>query len=114
METKVCKKCGRELPIENFYTNKSLKGGHDNTCKECKSNYSKEWAKKNREKKRTQKIENERIEFEKKYKIYTCKELAPFTPRELMLELKARGYTGDLLFQEIKVTEHRISLSKLE
>lgn len=114
METKICRKCGRELPIENFYTNKSLKGGHDNCCKECKSAYSKEWQKKNREKKKAQKIENERIEFEKKYKVYTNRELAKFKPRELMLELKARGYEGELVFREVKVTEHRINLSKLE
>ena len=114
METKVCKRCGRELPLENFYVNKSLKGGHDNTCKECKNTYAKEWQKKNKEKKKAQKIENERIEFEKKYKIYTDKELAKFTPRELILELKARGYEGDLLYREVKVTEHRINLSKIE
>ena len=114
METKVCKHCGRELPLENFYVNKSLKGGHDNTCKECKNTYAKEWQKKNKEKKKAQKIEEERIEFEKKYKIYTNRELAKFTPRELMLELKARGYEGELLFREVKVTEHRINLSKIE
>jgi hypothetical protein len=73
-----------------------------------------ECAKRSREKKKLQAKENERIEFEKKYKIYTNRDLAKFTPRELMLELKARGYTGDLLYQEIKVTEHRINLSKLE
>jgi hypothetical protein len=114
METKVCSKCGRELPIENFYTNKSLKDGHDNCCKECKSAYSREWARRRAAKKRAEKIENERVEFEKKYKIYTNKDLAKFTPRELMLELKARGYEGELLFREVKVTEHRISLGKLE
>ena len=114
METKVCKKCGRELPLENFYVNKSLKGGHDNTCKECKNTYAKEWQKKNKEKKKAQKIEEERIEFEKKYKIYTYKELAPFTPRELMLELKARGYEGELVFIEHIVKEHRINLNKLD
>lgn len=114
METKVCKKCGRELPLENFYVNKSLKGGHDNTCKECKNTYAKEWQKKNREKKMAQKIEEERIEFEKKYKIYTNKDLAKFTPRELMLELKARGYEGELVFIEHIVKEHRINLNKLD
>ena len=61
-----------------------------------------------------EKKKEEMAEFEKKYKIYTNRELAKFTPRELMLELKARGYTGDLLYQEVKVTEHRINLSKLE
>ena len=99
METKVCKKCGRELPLENFYVNKSLKGGHDNTCKECKNTYAKDWQKKNRE---------------KKYKIYTNKELAKFTPRDLMLELKARGYEGELVFIEHIVKEHRINLNKLD
>ena len=114
IRTKVCKKCGKELPIENFYTNKSLKGGHDNTCRECKNAYSKEWAKKNREKKKLQAKENERIEFEKKYKIYTNPELAKFTPRELMLELKARGYIGELLFVEVIRKEHRINLATFE
>jgi hypothetical protein len=114
METKVCNKCGRELPVESFGKNHTCKDGRCGTCKDCKNAYTKEWWKKNQEKKKAQAKENERIEFEKKYKIYTCKELAPFTPRELMLELKARGYTGDLLYQEVKITEHRINLSKLE
>ena len=114
METKVCKHCGRELPLENFYVNKSLKGGHDNTCKECKNTYAKEWQKKNKEKKKAQKIEEERIEFEKKYKIYTDKELAKFTPSQLILELKARGYVGTLLYEEVIVNKHFIDLSKYE
>lgn len=114
METKVCRKCGRELPVDSFYPNKSLKGGYDNSCKECKNEYAKEWAKKNREKKKAQKIENERVEFEKKYKIYTNKELAKFTPRELMLELKARGYVGELPYVEVIRKEHRINLATFE
>lgn len=114
METKVCKKCGRELPISDFYTNGKAKDGLATYCKECSNVLSVEYARKRRARKKEEAKENERIAFESKYKIYTCKELAPFTPRELMLELKARGYTGDLLYQEIKVTEHRINLSKLE
>lgn len=114
METKVCKKCGRELPISDFYTNSKAKDALATYCKECSNVLSVEYARKRRARKKAEAKENERIEFEKKYKIYTCKELAPFTPRELMLELKARGYTGDLLYQEVKVTEHRINLSKLE
>lgn len=113
METKVCRKCGRELSTENFFKNHTCKNGIDTICKDCKTAYQREWQKKNREKKKLQAKENERIEFEKKYKVYTCKELAPFTPRELMLELYARGYEGELLYKEIKVTEHRINLSKL-
>lgn len=110
METKVCKKCGRELTIDNFARNKATTDGLQHECKECKSAYMKEYFKRKKEKK----VENERIEFEKKYKIYTNKDLAKFQPRELMLELKARGYEGELVFREVKVTEHRINLSKLD
>lgn len=27
METKICKKCGKELPVDKFYKNKSQKDG---------------------------------------------------------------------------------------
>lgn len=49
-----------------------------------------------------------------KHKVYTNPVLAPITPRELMMELKARGYEGELVFKEIKITEHRINLSRLQ
>ena len=114
IKTKVCSKCGRELPIENFYKNHTCKDGFDTTCKECKNAYAKEWQKNNREKKKARKIEEERIAFESKYKIYTDKELAKFTPRQLILELKARGYVGTLLYEEVVVNKHFIDLSKYE
>ena len=110
METKVCKKCGKELPVENFSLNRRSPDGRHSECKECKRLYMKEyWLRKKSKKK-----EAERLEFEKKHKVYTNRDLAMFTPRELMLELKARGYEGELVFREVKVTEHRISLGKLE
>lgn len=114
MGTRICRKCGRELPTEAFYKNHTCKDGVDTICKECKTAYQKEWQKKNKEKKKAQAKENERIEFEKKYKIYTNKELAKFTPRELILELKARGYVGTLLFEEVIANKHFIDLSKYE
>mgnify|MGYP003295865228 CR=1 FL=1 len=114
METKVCKGCGRELPTTEFYANNRAKDGLGTYCKECSNSISVEYARKRRERKKAEAKENERIEFEKKYKVYTNRELAKFNPRELMLELKARGYEGELVFREVKVTEHRISLGKLE
>jgi len=33
--TKVCRKCGRELSINDFYLNKGNKDGHRNVCKHC-------------------------------------------------------------------------------
>lgn len=32
---KKCNKCGRELPLDNFYKDKRKKDGHKSTCKEC-------------------------------------------------------------------------------
>lgn len=114
IKTKVCRKCGQELPISEFTRKASSKDGLQCYCRKCNSKVTTEYARKRREKEKARKIENERIEFEKKYKIYTHKDLAKFNPRELMLELKARGYEGELVFREVKVTEHRINLSKLE
>jgi hypothetical protein len=49
-----------------------------------------------------------------KHKVYTNPVLAPITPRELILELKARGYEGELIFKDIKITEQRINLLRLQ
>lgn len=35
METKICKKCGKELSINDFYVHKQMNDGHLNFCKEC-------------------------------------------------------------------------------
>lgn len=35
--TKVCKDCGRELPIENFQRQAKSRDGYMHICKECKS-----------------------------------------------------------------------------
>lgn len=35
--TKICKDCGRELPIENFQRQEKSKDGYMHICKECKS-----------------------------------------------------------------------------
>jgi len=113
IKTKVCRKCGQELPISQFTRKAKAKDGLQCYCKECNSKASNEYSRKRRERKKAEAKENERIEFEKKYKIYTNRELAKFTPRELMLELHAHGYEGELLYKEIKVTEHRINLAKI-
>ena len=39
--TKKCSKCGRELPVSEFYKNKSCKDGLRPYCKECHKEYSK-------------------------------------------------------------------------
>lgn len=37
--TKICKRCGRELPISEFYKDRTKKDGLQLWCKECKKQY---------------------------------------------------------------------------
>lgn len=41
METKICTKCGKELPIDQFNWRDKAKGTRRSECKTCHSNYMK-------------------------------------------------------------------------
>lgn len=97
-ETKVCRCCGRELPMSNF---KKGRWGYVSVCNECDKQHRAE----NRQlriDKAKQKVEDMRAETRQ-----LC--LADFTPRELMAELKRRGYEGKITYTET----HTIDLSTL-
>ena len=50
METKVCIKCGKELPIESFELEHTKYGDiRRNACRECRAEYRKQWRKNNPE-----------------------------------------------------------------
>ena len=83
METKICKECGRELPIEMFHKNG---WGVTNLCKDCHAVKMVDGKKKKKELK-------ELAQNAEKNKTLR---LQDFTPRELIAELKRRGYTGKL------------------
>lgn len=77
METKVCKVCGQELPLSEFRKSPFATNGIA-TCNKCM---------------------NEKIKKTKLFKKITSstnRELSKFTPRELIEELKLRGYKGKL------------------
>lgn len=74
METKVCKVCGQELPLSEFKKSPFATNGIA-TCKKCV---------------------NKKTKLFKKTTGSTNSELAKFTPRELIEELKSRGYKGKL------------------
>lgn len=86
METKICSKCRKELPVTEFHKKTSSKDGLQYICKSCviaSRNEQKEILKKSR--------------------------LEDFTPRELILELKRRGYRGVVTYIE----ERKINIGEL-
>lgn len=85
-QTKTCPRCGRTLPIENFYVCKD--GKPYSYCKECVK------ARNAAHKITPPDSENP---------------LSAYTPRQLMCELKRRGYTGKLKL----VTINEIDLNNL-
>ncbi len=95
---KTCKCCRRELPINNF---KKGRWGYVSVCIECDKKHRAE-KRKARIDKAKQKIEDVRAENRQ-----LC--LNDFTPRELMAELKRRGYEGKITYVET----HTIDLSTL-
>lgn len=97
-ETKVCKCCNRTLDISNF---KKGRWGYVSVCNECDKQHRAE-NRQARIDKAKQKVEDVRAENRQ-----LC--LADFTPRELMAELKRRGYDGTLTYVET----HTIDLSTL-
>ena len=82
IKTKKCSKCGRELPLNEFYLNRATFDGLQTWCKECQ-----------KERDRSKRINR------------NCNpELAQFTLRQLIEELKNRGYTGEIQYvQKIKL-----------
>jgi hypothetical protein len=104
--TKHCNKCGRDLPLSAYTKKSSSADGLQDYCKECRSEYARIY----NQKKRAERLENESSKLEKKEvviverenpmtKVYSDPELARFTPRQLMQELKARGWTWDWMLE---------------
>lgn len=80
---KVCKGCGRNLPLSAFALHDKSKDGHMSECKECRRRKSSKASKGN--------------------------PLEKFTARELMHELNRRGYDGEISYVEV----HKIRLSDM-
>lgn len=107
--TKICPKCGRELPTSEFYGNKHNKDGLQDKCKDCQREWNREYLQRKKEERRIAKLNPEdKVETEKVIvdakehtmaKVYSEPELAKFTPRQLMAELKSRGYRWDYMLE---------------
>lgn len=94
-ETKTCKKCGRELPVEAFATHKNTKDGLQPYCRECQKAVVRE----GRARKKAQ-AEDAPEEV--------TPALAGFTDEQLLAELKDRGYFCKDLYKYVKVDFNKI------
>lgn len=83
--TKRCTKCGQELTLDNFYRRSESPDGLQNNCKACQKESS-------RDSKRNQRVSALNV------KGAADSRLAEFTPRELIEELRSRGYRGELQY----------------
>lgn len=95
---KKCRCCGRELPISNF---KKGRWGVVSVCMDCDKQHraEKRQARIDEQKKKVEDIRAENRQL--------C--LADFSPRELMAELKRRGYEGKIRYVEV----HEINLNDI-
>lgn len=92
MKTKVCTTCGIEFPITEFYPKRGSSDGYQHQCKEChKESCRRSYAKK----------KQATLGCYSPVKTYN-EELQKFTPRELLAELKARGY----VWKEMTYTQY--------
>lgn len=104
-KTKKCYKCGRVLSVDAFGKKTSSKDGLQDMCKECKNAYMRERNKRisDAAKGKEDKVEKEIVlknEQERPMlKVYTDAVLAKFTPRQLMQELKARGFKWEWMLE---------------
>lgn len=90
---KTCSKCGAQLEESMFYVNNANKDHLDIICKECRK-------KRNRERsKRKQQSDSVVAENNNLIKVYTNPDLALYTPRQLMQELKARGFKWEYMLE---------------
>lgn len=77
--TKICCSCKQELPLDNFYRNRSSKDGYSAECKECRKHY-----------------QNNRVLKKKSVYGNLNPDLKGFTVNDLIKELGERGWEGTL------------------
>lgn len=104
METKICSKCGRELPLTCFNGSKDTQDGFQRWCKECHSEYNKTH-KRRRGKSQSPLSRFSEEELKAELKARTGSLVINPTPREMMEALAKLGYRGKLEYTQIHVID---------
>ena len=103
--TKRCYKCGRHKPLSDFNKNKKSKDGLQSECRECHAETMRRYHLKKAEEIKSMnttskaKEPESKVQESKMIKVYSNVELAKFSPRQLMEELKARGFKWDYMLE---------------
>lgn len=112
IKTKVCTKCGKELPLSAFSPKKGTPDGRAYQCQECVRKYGREYARRKREERLAAK---EKARMSEIIPESTASEevlmnfLLKIQPRYLIKALYKRGYDGDLTYTE----KHIINIGKV-
>ena len=97
-KTKVCSRCRQEKSVEEFAKKKQSKDGLQYMCKDCMRELNRELYLKR--KMNSEDFPKESVSISNLHHVYTNVELAKFKPKDLIAELRARGYTGELRYTQ--------------
>lgn len=95
---KKCSRCGRELSEDQFNKCSSTSDGLQCRCKDCSRQANRESYLKKKGLFSLDHVDK----VQHLTKIYSNPELSKFTPRELMAELKARGFRWEYMLEPQK------------
>lgn len=112
-KTRVCKCCGRELPIDAFETNRCYRGMKGTTCHDCVNKKKAKAAERNREYRARIEADSIRKTIAHKNRLSGVKELfeakqegfgnlSAWTTKELLDELKRRGMLYDHVAEDYR------------
>lgn len=94
VKTQQCKCCNKEKPISEFFKNRL---GYTGICKDCANAHRKE----SREKKSELVALRQQVDDKRRMA------LSSYTPRELMAELKRRGYKFKMEYTETHIIDSK-------